>query len=129
MLLQAANPAARPDLSLRASSRGSICAEDCDIGSTLRSLLESICDRPLTAVGARLLGLVAANDLCSFGSLPPRIPSSARGHASGLSAALRQARSSASASPPLGLRFPASPDPPQMQSFGLGRRGRSLGFA
>ena len=68
----------------------------------------------------------------SFGSVgchPVRIPSSARGHASGLSVALRQARPSASASPPCGLRFPASPDPPQMQSFGLGRRGHSLGFA
>ncbi len=59
--------------------------------------------------------------------LPPRIPSSARDHASGLSCApsphraktartgtpiLRQARSSALASPPSGLRFPSSTDPP-----------------
>lgn len=44
--------------------------------------------------------------------LPPRIPSSARGHASGLSAALRQARSSALAAPPCGLRFPSTTDPP-----------------
>jgi hypothetical protein len=48
----------------------------------------------------------------ALGSLPPRIPSSARGHASGLSAARRQARSSALATPPSGLRFPSATDPP-----------------
>jgi hypothetical protein len=46
------------------------------------------------------------------GSLPPRIPSSARVHASGLSAARRQACSSALASPPNGLRLPSTTDPP-----------------
>ena len=129
MLFKAANPAARPNSSVKASLGASISAEDTGIGCTLPSFVGSICDRALTAVWAGLRGLVATSDLCSLGSRLPRIPSSARGHASGLSAALRQARSSASASPPFGLRFPASPDPPQMQSFGLGRRGLSLGFA
>jgi hypothetical protein len=53
-----------------------------------------------------------AGDFGACACLPPRIPSSARGHASGLSCALRQARSSALASPPSGLRFPSSTDPP-----------------
>ena len=52
---------------------------------------------------------------CDFGAcacLPPRIPSSARVHASGLSCARRQARSSTSRSAPYGLRFPSATDPP-----------------
>jgi hypothetical protein len=53
-----------------------------------------------------------AGDFGACACLPPRIPSSARGHASGLSCALRQARSSASRSAPSGLRFPSSTDPP-----------------
>jgi len=40
------------------------------------------------------------NDFGACACLPPRIPSSARGHAAGLSSALRQVRSSASAPPP-----------------------------
>lgn len=67
MLLHAANPAARPNSSLRASWRTSICAEECGIGGTLPSFIESICDRPLTAVWAGLRGLVATGDLCSLG--------------------------------------------------------------
>ena len=129
MLVQAANPAAQPNSSLKASWHAPVCTEDDGISGRLPTFVEPLCDSRLTAVWAGLRDLVATSDLCSSGSLPPRIPSSARGHASGLSAALRQARSSASASPPFGLRFPASPDPPQMQSFGLGRRGLSLGFA
>jgi len=53
-----------------------------------------------------------AGDFGTCACLPPRIPSSARGHASGLSCALRQARSSASRSAPSGLRFPSATDPP-----------------
>ena len=38
-------------------------------------------------------------------------------------------RSSASTTPPCGLRFPSAMDPPQMQSLALGSRAHSLGFA
>jgi hypothetical protein len=51
-------------------------------------------------------------DFGASGFLPCRIPSSTRGHASGLSCALRQARSSALAAPPYGLRFPSATGPP-----------------
>ena len=53
-----------------------------------------------------------AGDFGACACLPPRTPSSSRDHASGLSRALRQARSSALASPPSGLRFPSMTDPP-----------------
>lgn len=42
--------------------------------------------------------------------------------ASGLNRRPAARRSSASTSSPFGLRFPASPDPPQMQSLALGSR-------
>jgi hypothetical protein len=42
--------------------------------------------------------------------------------ASGLNQRPAARRSSASTSSPFGLRFPASPDPPQMQSLALGSR-------
>ena len=44
----------------------------------------------------------------------------------GLSGALRLGARSASASPPSGLRFPSTTDPPQMQSLALGSRAHSL---
>ena len=64
MLLQAANPAARPDSSPRAFASGFIFAEDCGIGATLPSFLACICDCPLAAISARLRDLVATSDLC-----------------------------------------------------------------
>jgi hypothetical protein len=67
-----------------------------------------------------------------FGALrvfPPRIPSSTRDHASGPIRRPAARRSSASASPPCGLRFPSTTDPPQMQSLALGSRALSPGFA
>src|ERR1700761_2080744 len=67
-----------------------------------------------------------------FGALrvfPPRIPSSTRDHASGPIRRPAARRSSASASPPSGLRFPSTTDPPQMQSLALGSRALSPGLA
>ena len=61
--------------------------------------------------------------------LSPRIPSSTRDHASGPIRRPAARRSSASASPPSGLRFPSTTDPPQMQSLALGSRAHSPGFA
>ena len=79
-------------------------------------LIPSSLRLPASETRAAVIGLLhAGNRLGDFGALeflPSRIPSSTRVHASGLSCALRQARSSASAPRPFGLRFPSATDPP-----------------
>ena len=134
MLLQTALVAVYPNSSLNAPSvaiaylRQAACR--CHFGGSSRSFAPRVA-LTVGMVLSRAFGRGKRGD--SFGSFechPVRIPSSARGHASGpypppcgkLALLLRLRR-------PYGLRFPASPDPPQMQSFGLGRRGHSLGFA
>lgn len=116
MVFHAALMAAQPNSSLNAPSmafpaydgqqwqHSSVCSKP--------SLWADVAGRHAAAVGGAFRRRNRLGDLCSFGFLPSRIPSSARVHASGLSCALRQARSSASAARPFGLRFPASPDPP-----------------
>jgi hypothetical protein len=124
-----ANLAAQPNSSLKAPSVASASCRKRN-GECSMPFFDGAYSTPRrAAVWASFRRRDAEDDFAASGSFPPRIPSSTRGHASGLSAALRQARSSASASPPSGLRFPSTTDPPQMQSFGLGRRGLSLGFA
>jgi hypothetical protein len=81
-------------------------------GFSKPSFLRPLAIESTTAV---VIILYAENRLGDSGALeflPSRIPSSTRVHASGLSCALRQARSSASASRPSGLRFPSATDPP-----------------
>ena len=127
MYRHAANSAAQPNSSLKAPgvAFGS-CRERNEVYS-MPSFDGAFTAMRRAAVGANFRRRDAVGDFGASGSLPPRIPSSARGHASGLSAALRHARSSASANhpttqqprvgdpgitPPSGLRFPSATDPP-----------------
>jgi hypothetical protein len=116
MLLQTALVAVYPNSSLNtpsvaiAASRQTACR--CRFGSSSQFFAEG---KALTVgvVFSRASGRGKRGD--SFGLRechPVRIPSSARGHASGLSAALQQARSSASPAATFGLRFPPSADSP-----------------
>jgi hypothetical protein len=112
MVFRAALIAARPNSSLNAPS---VAFQAC---LTQRYGCSKPWSGGLNAIEAPLAGLAflhARNWLGDFGAsefLPSRIPSSTRVHASGLSCALRQARSSASATRPFGLRFPSPTDPP-----------------
>ena len=112
MYRHAAKSAAQPNSSLKAPGLASLsCHPRKEVCSKL-SFHGAFVAMRWAAVWANFKRRDQEDDFGASGSLPPRIPSSARGHASGLSAALRQARSSASRSAPFGLRFPASPDPP-----------------
>ena len=126
MYRHAAKLAAQPNSSLKAPSVAYRHNRERNEGCSEPSFDGGFAAIKIAAVWANFKRREGEDDFGASEFLPPRIPSSARGHASGLSCALRQARSSASAAPPFGLRFPASPDPPQMQSFGLGSRGHSL---
>jgi len=129
MYRHAAKLAAQPNSSLKAPSAAFPRCREHNGRCLMPSIDGDIAARKMAAGWANICRRDAMSAACPLGCLPPRIPSSARGHASGLSAAQRQARSSALATPPSGLRFPSTTDPPQMQSFGLGRRGLSHGFA
>lgn len=116
MLLQTAPVAVYPNSSLNAPSVAIAylreAASGCHFGSSSRFFAERVA-LTVGVVFTRAFSRGKRGD--SFGSSechPVRIPSSARGHASGLSAALRQARSSASPAAPFGLRLPPSADPP-----------------
>jgi hypothetical protein len=112
MLLNAAHVAAQPNSSLnapRAAFRDRLTQR------YWRSKQSSCGLYVIETSAAVVVFLHARNWLGDFGALeflPSRIPSSTRVHASGLSCALRQARSSASATRPFGLRFPSPTDPP-----------------
>ena len=112
MYLHAANPAAQANSSRNALQRPSCSAEEHGRGDSMPSFRRHGCSNGMAGVLAHLRRLETMSDLCPLRRLPSRIPSSARGHASGLSAARRQARSSASPAAPFGLRFPPSADPP-----------------
>jgi hypothetical protein len=112
MLRYAANPAAQPNSSSNVRQRLLCTAEEHSGGGSMPSFRRHRFVSGMAVVMAYLRRQETTSDLCPLESLPSRIPSSARGHASGLSAALRQARSSASAAPPFGLRFPSATDPP-----------------
>jgi hypothetical protein len=94
----AANPAGQPNSSLEAPNAASASCRERN-GECSTTLFDSTPRR--AAVWANFRRLEAEDDFAASGSLPPRIPSSTRDRASGLYAALRQARSSASASPAL----------------------------
>ncbi len=112
MYRHAAESAAQPNSSLKAPGVASESCRERSGGCSVPSSDGVFAALRMAAVWANLRRLDAVGDSGASGSLPPRIPSSARGHASGLSAALRQARSSASRSAPYGLRFPSTTDPP-----------------
>jgi len=129
MSRHAANSAAQPNSSLNAprvliSSFGRD-NEHCSIPSSGEALTR----RKWAAVRTNVSRREATANFGALRVLPPRIPSSTRDHASGPIRRPAARRSSASASPPSGLRFPSTTDPPQMQSLALGSRARSPGFA
>jgi hypothetical protein len=90
---------------------------------------EALNRRESAAVGTNFYSREGKSDFGALRVLPPRIPSSTRDHASGPIRRPAARRSSASASPPSGLRFPSTTDPPQMQSLALGSRAHSPGVA
>jgi hypothetical protein len=117
----APNPAAQPHLSLNAFIVTSLSGEERN-GSG---------ERPSVS------GVLASEVRSGLGELPqPRservtsvqwesavsYPAFCTVTASGLNRRPAARRSSASTTSPFGLRFPASPDPPQMQSLALGSR-------
>jgi hypothetical protein len=108
----AAFPAAQPNSSLNAPRVAFPHSRERNEGCSELPICGTVAATRIAAVWETFRHRDREDDFGASGSLPSRIPSSTRGHASGLSAALRQARSSALASPPFGLRFPASPDPP-----------------
>ena len=129
MSRHAANSAAQPNSSLNAprvliSSFGRD-NEHCSIPSSGEALTR----RKWAAIRTNVSRREATADFGALRVLPPRIPSSTRDHASGPIRRPAARRSSASASPPSGLRFPSTTDPPQMQSLALGSRAHSPGFA
>jgi hypothetical protein len=116
MVFHAAHLAAQPNSSLKAPSMAATACK------TLRCASHSVCSMPSAAeaivaecraaVGGAFRRRNRMGDFGAYRCLPFVSRPLRRVHASGLSCALRQARSSASATRPFGLRFPASPDPP-----------------
>jgi hypothetical protein len=108
----AANLAARPNSSLKEPNVASASCRERNGECSIPSFKGAFAAMRKAAIWANFRHRDREDNFGASGSLPPRIPSSARGHASGLSAARRQACSSALASPPNGLRFPSTTDPP-----------------
>jgi hypothetical protein len=112
MLFHAALAAAQPSSSLNAPS---VAISTC-LTQRYGCSKPSSCGLFANEISATVVFVLHAGkrlgDSGALELLPSRIPSSTRVHASGLSCALRQARSSASATRPSGLRFPSATDPP-----------------
>jgi single-strand DNA-binding protein len=144
MYRHAAKSAAQPNSSLKAPRLASMSCHP----------RKEVCSKPTFSgtVAARIAAAVESNirrrgtedDLGASGSLPPRIPSSARGHASGPNRRPAARRRSASLAAPLrGLgsspkKFESRSKerctnffraPPRKHSLALGSRAHSLGFA
>ena len=117
----APNPAAQPHLSLKAFSAPSMSGEERN-GSGERP---SFYGTQASSDELRFGRTFAADEReADFGPegfirLVSRLCTVT---ASGLNRRPAARRSSASTASPFGLRFPASPDPPQMQSLALGSR-------
>ena len=114
-------PVAKPYLSLNAFIAPSLSYEERN-GSGERPSLEGT----LASINELRFGQTSAAEKreCDFGPegfirLVSRLCTVT---ASGLIRRPAARRSSASTASPFGLRFPASPDPPQMQSLALGSR-------
>ena len=112
MYRHAVSSAGKPNSSRRAPRMAAPSFRERTGRCSMPSVYEAYAARQKAAVQAIFRRRDAKSDFGAFEVHPSRIPSSARGHASGLSGARRQARSSASAAPPSGLRFPSATDPP-----------------
>jgi hypothetical protein len=144
MYLHAAKTAAQLNSSLKAPNVAFPSLEGRNNSCAMPAFCEDLAARKKAAVDANFLRRDEENDFGASGSLPPRIPSSARGHASGPNRRPAARRRSASLSAPLrGLgssqkKFESRGKerrsnffraPPRKHSLALGSRAHSLGFA
>ncbi len=117
----APNPAAQPHLSLKHFSVSSLSCEERNGNGERPSFEGTLANR----IELRL-GLTSAAEKRESDFDPERfirlVSRLCTVTASGLNRRPAARRSSASTASPFGLRFPASPDPPQMQSLALGSR-------
>ena len=112
MLFQAALAAARPNSSPKAPSMAFQACLMQRRGFSKPSFLRPLAIESTTAVVVILHAENRLGDSGALEFLPSRIPSSTRVHASGLSCALRLGVALLRLTPPYGLRFPSSTDPP-----------------
>jgi hypothetical protein len=144
MYLHAAKTAAQTNSYLKAPGVAfpSLEARNCPRG--IPTFFEGLAALEKAAVEANFRRRDRENDFGASGSLPPRIPSSTRGHASGPNRRPAARRRSASTTSPLrGLgssqkkfenrgkerRTNFVRAPPRKHSLALGSRAHSLGFA
>ena len=144
MFLHAAKTAAQPNSPLKAPSVAFPSLEARNNPGAMPTVCGDLAVRKKAAVEAKFRRRDEENDFGASGSLPPRIPSSTRGHASGPNRRPAARRRSASLAAPLrGLgssqkkfenrgkehRTNFSRAPPRKHSLALGSRAHSLGFA
>jgi hypothetical protein len=144
MYPHATKTAAQPSSSLKAPGVAFPSLEARNSPCGIPTFFEGLAAREKAAVEANFRRRDEENDFGASGSLPPRIPSSARGHASGPNRRPAARRRSASLAAPLrGLgssqkKFESRGKerranffraPPRKHSLALGSRAHSLGFA
>jgi hypothetical protein len=144
MSLHATRTAAQPNSSLKAPSVAFPSLEARNNPCAMAAFCGDIAARSKAAIKANFRRRDKEDDFGASGSLPPRIPSSTRGHASGPNRRPAARRRSASLTAPLrGLgssqkKFENRGEehranffraPPRKHSLALGSRAHSLGFA
>jgi hypothetical protein len=121
MLHHAPIPAAQPHLSLKHFSVSSLSCEERNGSGEMPSFRGALASEVRSGLGehspprSERVTSVQWESSVSY-------PAFCTVTASGLNRRPAARRSSASTASPFGLRFPASPDPPQMQSLALGSR-------
>jgi hypothetical protein len=114
-------PAAQPHLSLNAFNAPSVSCEERNCSGERPSFPGALAGEVCSGLGelqqpiSERVTSVQRDSSVSY-------PAFCTVTASGLNRRPAARRSSASTTSPFGLRFPASPDPPQMQSLALGSR-------
>jgi hypothetical protein len=144
MVEHVAQTAAQPNSSLKAPSVAFMSCQACDKVCFGLTFYQAFNARQKASVEADFCSRDRESDSGALGNLPPRFPSSARGHASGPNRRPAARRRSASTTSPLrGLgssqkKFESRGKerrsnffraPPRKHSLALGSRAHSLGFA
>ena len=114
-------PAAKPHLSLKAFSAPSPSREEHNGSGEMPSFPGALASEVRSGLGEASAAEKRESDF-GPGGVFRSYPAFCTVTASGLNRRPAARRSSASTASPFGLRFPASPDPPQMQSLALGSR-------
>ena len=114
-------PAAQPHLSLNAFSVPSLSCEERNGSGERPSFPDTLASRIHSGLGEHSQPRSERVTSVQWDSSVP-YPAFCTVTASGPNRRPAARRSSASTASPFGLRFPASPDPPQMQSLALGSR-------